>query len=451
MKCPVCNRDLAPTLSICLTCGAMMNDTVREELQPKINTSGSLPPIEQNATTLPPPRPYVQKSNPYAVPPPATAASAPAMKVPNMVAHAPAISTSKRVETSGLSVSKTSPTLVEFQAKSTSIPEWRLQMQNAVRQRKGTTVEGNDLPQTVAAAPRITHGAKEPRAETVPQQVLENADPRLNNALRRIADSRSSFLPDESTKTAFAPRETPAKNFCFDVIEPRPNAVLRAAPPQSAVNVMPKPTLVAPAKIEKLDTNKLPKLDELQSKTIEKVEEISMINLTIPDAEPTEFHGIKRIFINADNLNNAEPDLIETDEIEDLAPFSMRFNAGLFDLIIGSVVTMALLSPLAFTGGDWFSISGLLIFAAVLSIVMFAYLTACVGFYGKTLGMRIFSLEIVDAEENEYPTIHQAAVHSSIYLATLALGGLGFITVLFNEEKRAIHDLLSGTIIVREF
>jgi hypothetical protein len=37
--CPVCKRDLAPTLSICLTCGAMINDTVREELETKISRS----------------------------------------------------------------------------------------------------------------------------------------------------------------------------------------------------------------------------------------------------------------------------------------------------------------------------------------------------------------------------------------------------------------------------
>src|SRR5829696_4374185 len=37
MMCPVCKRDLAPTLSICLTCGAMINDTVREELETKIS------------------------------------------------------------------------------------------------------------------------------------------------------------------------------------------------------------------------------------------------------------------------------------------------------------------------------------------------------------------------------------------------------------------------------
>jgi uncharacterized RDD family membrane protein YckC len=42
-------------------------------------------------------------------------------------------------------------------------------------------------------------------------------------------------------------------------------------------------------------------------------------------------------------------------------------------------------------------------------------------------------------------------VHSAAYLLSLPFFGIGFITVLFNEEKRAAHDLLSGTIIVVEF
>jgi len=67
------------------------------------------------------------------------------------------------------------------------------------------------------------------------------------------------------------------------------------------------------------------------------------------------------------------------------------------------------------------------------------------------MGMRLFSLELVDAVENEYPTLHQAAVNSSVFILSLALGGAGFLTVFYNEEKRAIHDLLSGTILVKEF
>jgi uncharacterized RDD family membrane protein YckC len=58
---------------------------------------------------------------------------------------------------------------------------------------------------------------------------------------------------------------------------------------------------------------------------------------------------------------------------------------------------------------------------------------------------------LVDAIENEYPTLKQAAVNSSVFLLSLAVCGAGFLTTFFNEERRALHDLLSGTILVREF
>jgi uncharacterized RDD family membrane protein YckC len=112
---------------------------------------------------------------------------------------------------------------------------------------------------------------------------------------------------------------------------------------------------------------------------------------------------------------------------------------------------MIILSPFALAGGDWFTAFGALTFAGTLAIFLFLYMTICVGFLGKTMGMRLFSLELVDAEENEYPTLRQAAVSTSIYIFSLATLGLGFLTVFFNEEKRAAHDLLSGTIIVRDF
>ena len=412
-----------------------MNDSVREEHQVKVSTPGNVPKIEQNAIKSPPPTTtFVKPTNPYAVPPP-----------PVTVVSAPV---QRKVLTAELSTPKTSQTLVDFQNKNTSIPEWRLQMQNAVRQRKGAS-SGDDpavSTQVVSAVQLRTHGATALKAEIVPEPIiLENADPRLNNALRRIADSRSSYLPAEPAKPAFAPRNVQPKSFPLHVVAPNANA----APPATELNAtaapIPKPTLVAPFK---LDTNKLPKIEGTQVKIIEKVEEIDAVHST---TQP-EFEGVKRIFINADNVPvDDEMDQIDVDEIEDLAPFSMRFNSGLFDLIIGTIVSMIVLSPLALSGENWFSISGLFIFAAMCSIVMFAYLTTCVGFFGKTIGMRIFSLEVVDAEENEYPTLQQAAVHSSIYLASLALGGIGFITMLFNEEKRAIHDLLSGTIVVRNF
>jgi uncharacterized RDD family membrane protein YckC len=103
------------------------------------------------------------------------------------------------------------------------------------------------------------------------------------------------------------------------------------------------------------------------------------------------------------------------------------------------------------SGGTWMSVPGILAIAAAVAIVMFLYLTISIAFVGRTFGMRLFSLELVDVEENAYPTLHQAAVSSAVYLLSLALAGIGFLPVFFNEERRATHDILSGTILLREY
>jgi uncharacterized RDD family membrane protein YckC len=64
--------------------------------------------------------------------------------------------------------------------------------------------------------------------------------------------------------------------------------------------------------------------------------------------------------------------------------------------------------------------------------------------------MRIFSLELIDAEQNAVPTVHQAAVSSAVYLLSMTFAGIGFLTIPFNEEKRAFHDIVSGTLLIRD-
>jgi uncharacterized RDD family membrane protein YckC len=302
-----------------------------------------------------------------------------------------------------------------------------------------------------------TNGGTALKAEVVQRVETESSppqisDPRVANAMRRIEASRKAFLEPAPAPRKFAAPK-PAQLRPFGVVSPSSNVSAAVSP--ARVDAPPKPTLVNPSPApvaEKRDTNKLPPIDgipkvEIANPVIERVEKIEREPL------PAEFAEIKRIRIKAENTEIDSPEMPElyADEIEDLAPFSMRFGAGLFDLIIGMFASMLLLSPLAFTGGNWFTSAGLLTFAGTTLIVMFLYMTVYLGFYGKTMGMRLFSLELVDAVENEYPTLYQAAVNSSVFLLSLAFGGAGFLTVFFNEEKRAAHDLVSGTILVREF
>lgn len=428
MNCPVCARSLAETLSICPSCGAMKDDSVREELQTKI-TQG-VPLRSQPAVAVSAP---VVERKPLA-PRPAMIASqavAPAMKV----------------ETAELVAPKTSPTLVGFQAKSTSLPEWRLQMQNAVQARKGNS---GDLGHTFP-----TNGGAALKAEPIraPEPVAEIADSRVANALRRIEESRKTFHESAvEPKKPMAAKAFPPRP--FGVVSPTGTGISTT---QSSA--MQKPRLVMPTDtpvVAKRITNKLPPLGEPVMKKVEprKIDIYETLEPAILESEPipAEFAEIKRIRIKAegDSIVNEQANGYST-EIEDLAPFSMRFGAGLFDLIIGSFATMLVLSPVAFSRGDWFTARGGITLVVTWAIVMFLYMTICVGFFGKTMGMRLFSLELVDAIENEYPSLHQAAVSSSLFIVSLGFAGVGFLTMFFNDEKRAAHDLVSGTILVREF
>lgn len=429
MNCPVCDRSLAPTLSICPACGAMMNDSVREELQTKI-ASGSLARPAERPQIPPVNRPTSQRP--------------PMIAPPQM---------QKRQETAVLNSSKTSPTLVEFQNKNSSLPDWRLQLQNAVQQRKG----GQSAVATTDERSFPTNGGAALKAEIVPPAEPEIrpgiSDPRVANAMRRIDQSRQTFLETQAKPSAAKP--APNRAFPFDVVQSNGRTAAAPAPIRNAPPVV-KPKLVVPSHSEeKRDTNKLPPLP-LQHERIESVipiEETPVAKTSGSASLPPEFAEIKRIRIKAEHSEAVDQDNVDVydDEIEDLAPISMRFGAGLFDLIITAFASLLMLSPFAFGGAEWSSLSGALVFVATLAIVSFLYMTACVGFVGKTLGMRLFSLELVDAVENEYPTLHQAAINTSIYLILLPFLGVGFIATFFNEENRALHDLLSGTILVREF
>ncbi|MCC6826224.1 MAG: RDD family protein [Acidobacteria bacterium] len=402
MSCLVCERDFAAALSVCPTCGSMRGDTVREEMKIKRSLVGT--PLAAQA---------------------ASAGLSPS-------------SAEKRSVTSEFLRMNTSPTLVEFQTKSAPIPEWRLQLQNAVRARKGMAASDQETSLHKAKASPL------PKAEMSSAPDIKDPDPRLAKALKRVDNSRSRFLPPEPKKAYFEPRPPQEKSYRFDVLT---SEVSPAVERPATVNATPRPALVPISNTVKRETNKLPKLEESAPKKIEKVEKIAAFE---PDDASDKELG-QRIMIAAEGTDTAEDVPAETEFIDDLAPIAMRFNAGLFDLLIALVVSMLLLSPIVFGGGEWASVGGFLALIGTTALVLFIYSTLAVGFYGRTFGMHQFSLELVDAEENAYPTLRQSAVSAALYLVSLMLSGLGFVTIFFNEEKRAVHDLLSGTIMVREF
>ena len=395
----------------------MMNDTVREELETKLNiNSGGLGPSP--SVKLPPKPEFLVSKD---VPKLAEPEKRPAPKT----------------VTAQLPNKQTSQTLVEFQNKNAMLPDWRLQLQNAVRQRGSRPREVGTLETAPVAAYRAqptTNGAiaLKLEIESVPRNG-ENANPMLASAMQRIESSRKAFLTRKAflkPKKAETTAETTARKFPFEVVAP--NGAIQSNAKTSEPVKLEKPKLVTAFKIEKkpFDTNKLPPIPqpEIAPTHIGPITDgqDAVGNRAVPKLEQKRIEPEEKLI---------EPTIEETfsDEIDDLAPFSMRFGAGLFDMIIGGFATLIILSPLLLSGGTWASFSGVVTLVAALAIFLFLYMTASLAVWGKTFGMRLFSLELIDAEMNRYPTVHQAAVSSAVYLLSIFFGGLGFLTVFYNE------------------
>lgn len=443
MMCPVCKRELAPTLSICFTCGAMVNDTVREELETKIERiSGPLrkPPVTELSENRKEDNGLPQESS-------SLADDDRNLPAPNAVSV-------PRSRTMEFPTKPTSPTLVDFQPKNSTLPEWRLQIQNSVRKRTDkASLQRMQAPEPirVQVGPDIVGDNSLEKDASVSDDRPQN--PMIANALRRIEASRRTFLPEvEAANTISSPKSYP-----FNVVG-RNRSAAAAAAPAPTLSPSPKPRLISSLKIEKkkYDTNRLPQLPEPLGEGEELIPDTSqtpdvsqeiLASAIVPAPESV---AQRPLFVPTENGSGEIVSAESEEEYDDLASFSMRFGAGLFDIALGTVGTLLILSPFMSVSERWFSWFGGLAFVASLATIVFLYLTASIALWGRSLGMRLFSLELIDAEQSAYPTLHQAAVNSAVYLLSFAFFGLGFLTIIFNEEKRAFHDIVSGTILIRD-
>jgi len=367
------------------------------------------------------------------------------------------VPTKPRPITAQLSRKETNPTLVDFMPANPTVPDWRLKLQNSIRKRNGLPTQEANTPQIVErpmASPRTKP----------PQQVLaQNSEPilqneKLANAMKRIETSRKAYgsgaaVGMAAAATARAKKSPlPIRSFPFDVVErTATNTALQT--PARPIAEPTKPKLVSPLRIEKkkFDTNKLPPIPE---------PETPLPGAILCETRGDEVETELKTKLNFDRLsfrNACEPvDFGEVEssaieDIDDLAPFSMRFGAAVFDLIIGGFAAAIILSPFLVTGTPLATAAGVFsIFGAVVA-VMFVYFTMTIALIGRTFGMKLFAIEIIDAEANELPSLHQAAVNSAVYILSLLLLGIGFVPLFFNEERRAMHDIVAGTLLIREY
>lgn len=102
---------------------------------------------------------------------------------------------------------------------------------------------------------------------------------------------------------------------------------------------------------------------------------------------------------------------------------------------IVSAVTFGLLSPLGII---------------VIALIPVSYHTYFLGSRGATPGMRLFDLEMWSMTGRQ-PEYVQAFIATVLFYVSVGLtASLILIVALFNDRRRALHDVMAGTLVLRQ-
>ena len=133
------------------------------------------------------------------------------------------------------------------------------------------------------------------------------------------------------------------------------------------------------------------------------------------------------------------------------APFFLRCGALIIDYIIVIAIPVIGLLVSRFAGNDGAKLLNEGVSSAswlIAALVGFTNIVFLPMFSGQTVGKIVTGLRIVRIDGTA-PTIGAIAFRQTVgYLLTLLSGGLGFLLSVFSSKGRALHDYLSGTIVI---
>jgi uncharacterized RDD family membrane protein YckC len=132
-----------------------------------------------------------------------------------------------------------------------------------------------------------------------------------------------------------------------------------------------------------------------------------------------------------------------------LAPILSRIVSGFVDLFVICLLASPLLALVQFNELDWLETRTIVFLAGFVVAVGFLYLTISTALTGRTLGMTLFSLRVVDARTGLIPTGGQSAKRALVYILSLAPAGIALMYTFIDREGLTPHDRFSRTAVVR--
>jgi uncharacterized RDD family membrane protein YckC len=130
------------------------------------------------------------------------------------------------------------------------------------------------------------------------------------------------------------------------------------------------------------------------------------------------------------------------------APAYARILGALIDLIVVAAFCSPFAALVQLTNGDWRDPRVLATAAILFAIMSFLYFTISTALTGRTWGLRLFSLRVVDARTGLIPTGKQSAGRALVYLGTILTLGLAALYFLIDRDRQTAHDRLTRTTVI---
>jgi uncharacterized RDD family membrane protein YckC len=139
---------------------------------------------------------------------------------------------------------------------------------------------------------------------------------------------------------------------------------------------------------------------------------------------------------------------VETREYRS-APVYLRMPGALVDLVAVCFFSSPLLALTKLTNLELLDPRVIGFAVGTFMIVGFLYLTISIAFTGRTLGMKLFSLRVVDVRTGLIPTGGQSAGRALLYMLSLASAGIVLVYRLVDSERHCVHDRFTRTAVIR--
>ena len=313
----------------------------------------------------------------------------------------------------------TTPSLIEFPGVTrTAMPQWRKELGERVREvqerrAREATIEEGEIRSLVTEL----HSNTPAPLELLPQAEAPLVNPLVVAALRRIERARTHSPGNTAVATAV-------------VFEEQPEFGIDLATPENAIDASPKPERVHNLAV--VPTQDLPRADIPQ-------ETRRMSRRIIDDQNPPALNYL-------DSVPTALP--VEKRKHRS-APVFLRVLAAIADLGVIALLSSPVLVLTELANLEWRNPRVIGFAAGTFLVMSFLYLTVSIAFTGRTIGMKVFSLRVVDARTGMIPTGRQSAGRALVYTLSLASAGVALIYTFINTEKHTAHDRFTRTAVIR--